>query len=142
MEDEGGLGFLVNGNMSVDSSAEKYEGTGMNVTVLDATHYANLPGVDLRDPMSILQTGIIDPYQANGGETIQPVTPMVVNGRQAASALVHIHPFPDTELLRSTYIVVVLDDHRVITFTGDTSLADEEAMLPVLEAIVNSLEFP
>lgn len=141
-EENGLLNFLVNGDLSIDSTSDSYEGTGMGVLVFDKAQYGSLPNVNVDDLASVMQLSVIDQYGANGVEVIQPITSTTVNGRNAVSALIHLVPFPGGSLQRSAYIVVISEGDRIITFKGDTSLADEAVMLPIFDTMVNSLELP
>ena len=141
-EENGLLNFLVNGDLSIDTTSETYESTGMGIIVFDKAQYESLPNIDVNDLGSIMQVSVIDQYGVNGVEIMQPITATTINGRNAVSALIHLVPFPGGSLQRSAYVVILSDGDRIITFKGDTSLADEAVMLPIFEAMVNSLELP
>ncbi|MEM7110876.1 MAG: hypothetical protein AAF614_00480 [Chloroflexota bacterium] len=135
------VSLILDGYIEVDTSAEIYNFTAFTVHLMDIERFEDIPNVDFSDPRSILETAYMQSSDFLKIEVIEPATMRLVDGREAATGVIHREVFADSPIRHTTYFVLLLLQDEVMLINADVATVDEAATLPIYQTMVDLLQF-
>lgn len=130
--------LLAGGELALDAVSGSQEGTRFTLLTTAVATFADVPHIDLADPVSILELVILPGYEI--AEIVQAPAAVTINGLPGATVRIHQRPFAGSDTIRRKYLAVILDGERVLLLNAETAVADEASFVPVAQEIINSLE--